>query len=96
MNKNYAINGPILRRRSDSVSIVFLGLCIIIGSWFISHSLDNNKSGQYRYEFISANQRNIIIFDKKTGNYWQKLIEESEESTEWKKQESPIVKLEQR
>lgn len=74
------------------MSIVFLGLCIIMGSWFISHSLDNAKTGNYRYEFVSANERNIIIFDKKTGSYWQKLIEQSDGTAEWQKQESPIAK----
>ncbi|WOV88592.1 hypothetical protein QWT69_05615 [Sporosarcina oncorhynchi] len=78
------------------MSTVFIGLCIIIGSWFISNSLDKTKAGKYRYEFISVNERNIIIFDKKTGSYWQKLIEQSDVSTEWQKQESPIVKQEQR
>lgn len=80
------------RRRGVSMTIVFLGLCIIIGSGFISHSLDNGKAGKYRYELISANERNIIIFDKKTGSYWQKLVEQSDGSTEWQKQDSPIEK----
>ncbi|WP_025786208.1 hypothetical protein [Sporosarcina sp. D27] len=78
------------------MSIVFLGVCIIIGSGLISHSLDNAKTIKYRYELISANERNIIIFDKKTGRYWQKLIEESDGTTEWQKQKSPITKQEQR
>lgn len=78
------------------MSTVFIGFCIIIGSWFISNSLDKLKAGKYRYEFISANERNIIIFDKKTGSYWQKLIEPSDGSTEWKKQDSPVTKQEQR
>lgn len=78
------------------MSTVFVGFCIIIGSWFISNSLDNKKVDKNRYELISVNEQNIIIFDKQTGSYWQKLIEQSEGSTEWQKQESPIAKQEQR
>ena len=76
------------------MAIVFIGLSIIIGSGLISHSLDKTKVGKYRYEFVSVGERNIIIFDKETGSYWQKLIEQSEGSTEWQKQESPIAKQE--
>ncbi|MDW0109754.1 hypothetical protein [Sporosarcina aquimarina] len=78
------------------MAIVFWGLCIIIGSGLISHSLDNKKKVKYRYEFISVNERNVIIFDKKTGSYWQKLIEESDGTIDWQKKESPIAKQEQR
>ncbi|WP_430786922.1 hypothetical protein VBD025_15095 [Virgibacillus flavescens] len=78
------------------ISIIFLGVCILLGSWFMSQSLDRGSelsptSGdQYRYEFISANEQNVIIFDKKTGNYWRKYIEPTEGPTNWEKQESPV------
>ncbi|WOV85748.1 hypothetical protein PGH26_07380 [Sporosarcina jeotgali] len=74
------------------MAFVFIGLSIIIGSGLIAHSLDKTKGRKHRYEFVAVGERNIIIFDKETGSYWQKLIEQSEGSAEWKKQESPIAK----
>jgi len=86
-----------------SVSIIVLGLCILLGSWFISQSLKseqvNNKQEeqvnimqeeQFRYELISPNDSNIIIFDKQSGEYWRKYIEPNEGPTHWEKQISPI------
>lgn len=81
----------------QSVSIIFLGLCILLGSWFISRSLDNDSEvslsaeEQYRYEFISANEHNVIIFDKKTGNHWRKFMSSNEGPTDWEMQDSPIT-----
>lgn len=49
-------------------SIAFLGICIVLGSWFISQSL---KSNQNRYEIISGINDNKTVFDKQTGDYWQ-------------------------
>ena len=78
------------------MAIAFLGLCIIVASWSISNSLDKASIGKHRYEFISANERNVIIFDKETGSYWHKVIEPSEGPTEWQKQDSPITTQKQR
>lgn len=80
-----------------SFSIIFLGICILLGSWFISQSLhskqeDAAKEAQFRYELISANESNLIIFDKKSGEYWQKFIEPNAGPTDWEKQTSPIFK----
>ncbi|MGE7946921.1 hypothetical protein [Lysinibacillus sp. NPDC093688] len=57
-----------------SFSIIFLVFCILLGSWFISQSLTSEqvnktkekqtKEEQFRYELISPNDSNIIIFDK--------------------------------
>ena len=76
------------------MAFVFIGLSIIIGSGLISHSLDKTKTSKHRYEFVSVGERNIIIFDKETGSYWQKLIDQNEGSIEWQKQKSPIAKQE--
>lgn len=78
-----------------SVSIIFLGICILLGSFFISQSLKSksfNKISdeQFRYELISPNDSNIIIFDKKSGEYWRKHIEPNERPTDWEKQTPPI------
>ncbi|MFJ8512059.1 hypothetical protein [Lysinibacillus xylanilyticus] len=80
-----------------SYSIIFLGICILLGSWFISQSLhskqeDAAKEAQFRYELISANESNLIIFDKKSGEYWQKFIDPNAGPSDWKKQTSPIFK----
>jgi len=51
-------------------SIAFLGICIVLGSWFISQSL---KSNQNRYEIISGINDNKTVFDKQTGDYCRDL-----------------------
>lgn len=78
-----------------SFSIIFLGLCILLGSWFIAQSLKSeqvNKTDKElsRYELISPNDHNIIIFDKQSGEYWRKYIEPNGGPTDWEKQPSPI------
>ncbi|MEB2298736.1 hypothetical protein LAV72_03735 [Lysinibacillus xylanilyticus] len=85
-----------------SFSIIFLGFCILLGSWFISQSLTSEqvnktkekqiKEEQFRYELISPNDSNIIIFDKQSGEYWRKYIEPNEGPTDWENQTSPISK----
>lgn len=78
-----------------SFSISFLGICILVGSWFISQSLkpeqvEEQTEAPLRYELISVNDNNIIIFDKQNGEYWRKFIESDEGPTDWEKQTSPI------
>jgi hypothetical protein len=43
-----------------------------------------------RYEMITANKNNIIIFDKQSGEYWRKFIPDNEGPTEWVKEPSPV------
>lgn len=90
----------IMIKNSLSISIIFLGVCILLGSWFIYQSLGSGtqvspiseeSEEQYRFDFISANEQNVIIFDKKTGNYWRKFIEPNEGPTKWEKQQSPVT-----
>jgi len=87
-----------MSKNMQSIPIIFLGVCILLGSWFISKSLKSEvttpSEQQYRYEFISANEQNIIIFDKQTGEYWRKFIEPNEGPTKWEKQESPVQSTE--
>ncbi|PFO08400.1 hypothetical protein COJ85_03945 [Bacillus sp. AFS076308] len=81
-----------------SFSIIFLGLCIVLSSWFISQSLKSFQNNEdkvkrddpFRYELISPNESNIIIFDKQSGDYWRKYIEPNEGPTDWEKQQSPV------
>lgn len=69
---------------------VFFGFLIIFAFLAISSSLDKISKNQHRYEFISVNEHNLIIFDKKTGGYWQKIVDSNDETTEWQKHDSPI------
>ena len=78
-----------------SFSIIFLGICILLGSWFISQSLkpeqvDVTQEEQFRYELISPNDSNLIIFDKESGEYWRKFIEPTDGPIEWEKQTLPV------
>ncbi|MGE7765598.1 hypothetical protein [Peribacillus sp. NPDC096540] len=78
-----------------SFSIIFLGLCLLLGSWFISQSLKSEQVNpkqeeQFRFELISPNDSNIIIFDKQSGEYWRKFIEPNDGPADWEKQKSPI------
>ncbi|MGF3103639.1 hypothetical protein [Rossellomorea sp. DUT-2] len=75
------------------LSICFLGVCILLGSWLISNSLqkDSVAKDEPRYELVPVNEQNIILYDKQTGEYWRKFIEPNEGPTNWEKQPSPIA-----
>jgi hypothetical protein len=84
-------------RLSLTGAIVILSVCLLVTGFNISSAIrgiTNDVSpkleDEYRYEFISANEQNLIIFDKKTGDYWRKYIEINEGPTEWEKQQSPV------
>ena len=86
-------------RLSLTGAIVILSLVILISAFQISSAIrdasnieTNVSDEQNRYELISANESNIIIFDKQSGEYWRKFVETNEGPTEWEKQLSPIVK----
>lgn len=96
-----------MSKNLQSFSTIFLGVCILLGCWFISESINQSqnqptssqskdvsvdvaKEEPYRYEFISANEQNIIIFDKESGQYWRKSINLDGGPTEWEPQESPV------
>ena len=78
----------------NSSSIIF-GLATIIGftilGLFILSAFGKestkveNDNDDYRYELVPANENNIIIFDKKTGEYWSKFIPSNEGPTNWEK-----------
>ncbi|EPD53938.1 hypothetical protein HMPREF1210_00761 [Paenisporosarcina sp. HGH0030] len=80
-------------------AIVVLSISILYSSFQISGAIrDTSTNGttkdeeQNRYELISPNDSNIIIFDKQSGEYWRKFIETNEGPTEWEIQTSPLVK----
>lgn len=80
-------------------SSIIIGLAIIIGFTILGLFLmviseeESDKSGvssEYRYDLIPANDNNIIIFDKQSGEYWTKFIPSDEGPTTWEKSDSPI------
>jgi hypothetical protein len=75
-----------------SIIIGFLLLGFIQGSFQGKETATNEKGNEpkERYEFVRANDNNVIIFDKQTGQYWRKFITNSEGPTEWTKENSPI------
>ena len=71
-------------------SIVFLGICIVLGSWLIAQSfapqqevIEETGNEQTRYDFITIASDYFIIFDKQKGEYWIKIGD-----SDWEKQDS--------
>lgn len=88
-------------RLSLTGAIVVLSISILYSSFQISGAIRDTSTKtngttkdeeQNRYELISPNDSNIIIFDKQSGEYWRKFIETNEGPTEWEKQTSSLVK----
>jgi len=81
-------------------SSLIIGLAIVIGFTILGSFLMfaigkdpsnvNSNNNEYRYELVPANDNNIIIFDKKTGEYWNKFVPIGEGPTNWEKGDSPI------
>lgn len=90
MNKNFL-----------SISIIFFGICIFVGSWFVSNALQDiafnqspdtvtvSQPGQNDWELIVVNENNIILFNNESGEYWRKFIESGEGPTDWEKSPLP-------
>lgn len=97
----YIQGGIRLKEKKPKLSltgaIVILSIFLLVTGFNISSAIRDIKNdlnpkleNEYRYEFISANEQNLIIFDKKTGDYWRKYIEVNEGPTEWERQQSPV------
>lgn len=81
-------------------SSLIIGLAIIIGFAILGFSLVTalgekdseavSTNNEHRYELIPANENNLIIFDKESGQYWNKFISVDEGPTNWEKGDSPI------
>lgn len=69
---------------------ILLGFTILAGSvvFAIGSTEKKDRASEYRYEMISANDTNIIIFDKQTGRYWRKFIEPNAGPTQWTEEET--------
>ena len=74
----------------ENKSILYICISIIIGFSLLSISVLLNKEN--RYQMISPNENNIIIFDSKTGDYWRKFIETNEGPTDWSKESFNLKK----
>lgn len=81
---------------SISISVAIIIGFIILGLFLMAtfegrfgNVVSNNND--YRYEMISANENNIIIFDKKSGEYWNKYLPSNEGPTNWEKGDFPIT-----
>ena len=82
-----------------SLSIVFFGICIFVGSWLVSNALQDIAKltpdtvtvtqEQNDWELIVVNENNIILFNNKSGEYWSKTIESGEVPTDWEKSPLP-------
>ncbi|MEK5147336.1 hypothetical protein SAMN05421670_0458 [Psychrobacillus psychrotolerans] len=73
-----------MNKSLQAFSIIFLGICIVISSWFISEALKTNNSeivesqnekvqNENRYEHIMIVTDYFRIFDKQTGEYWEQI-----------------------
>ena len=67
----------------ENKSILYICISIIIGFSILSISLFLSNEDNNRYEMLSPNENNIIIFDSKTGDYYRKFIESEEGPTDW-------------
>lgn len=78
----------------ENKSILYICISIIIGFSILSVSLLLllYKDNRNRYQMISPNETNIIIFDSKTGDYWRKFIEPDEGPTDWSKESVNLKK----
>ncbi|MGG2027956.1 hypothetical protein AB1282_19845 [Gottfriedia sp. S16(2024)] len=80
---------------------IIIGVAIIIGctilGLFLMFTFSDNtkenpvKTNEYKYEMIQANDNNVIIFNKETGEYWRKFLPNNEGPTDWRKETSPIT-----
>lgn len=82
--------GDLMSKNLQAFSIVFLGICIVLGSWIISQSLTTNnveneetQNEQNKYDFVTIASDYFIIFDKQKGEYWMKIGD-----SDWEKQQS--------
>lgn len=73
------------------ISIVLLVLISGLLGFQLGTNLNGGKD-MNRYEMIGVNENNLIIFDRKTGEYWRKFIPSSQGPTNWEKEDSPVRK----
>ncbi|QGQ97742.1 hypothetical protein EHS13_24070 [Paenibacillus psychroresistens] len=72
------------------LGFAILGLFVMLTFGGKTSAGVSNASTTERYEMITVNKNNMIIFDKQSGEFWRKFISDSEGPTEWVKESSPI------
>lgn len=72
------------------LGFVILGCMVMVTFSGKSSTVTSGLTNEGRYEMITANKNNIIIFDKQSGDYWRKFIPENEGPKEWTKETSPL------
>ena len=81
-----------MNKNLQAFAIIFLGICILLGSIVLSKAIDNNQvetiqiqseqqDSQDRYEFITLASDYYVVFDTHTGDFWKKI-----DGQEWIKQ----------
>lgn len=61
----------------------------LISNKIAEQKIEDSTKNPYRYELISPNDSNILIFDSMTGEYWRKYIDPNSGPTDWKKEIAP-------
>ncbi|MBC2581691.1 hypothetical protein [Clostridium sp. DJ247] len=61
------------------ISVVLIGVfilagIIILGRYILSNS-ENNETGTY--QMVRVDEKNIVVLDTRTGQYWKKPIVEN-------------------
>ena len=80
-----------MNKNLQAFSIIFLGVCFVIGSWFISEGLKASNreivetQSESRYELIVIATDYFRMLDQKTGDYWEQIG-----GGDWKKYDTPI------
>ncbi len=81
----------------DKKGTIIISIAILLGFLLIGlliraplEKINNSISKEdNRYQMISPNDNNIIIFDTETGEYWRKFIQPNAGPTEWTKEINP-------
>lgn len=79
--------------KSTSIPLFLIIVGTLLIGFILGISVNKSNStneNQYRYQLVSANDSNLILFDQKTGEYWRKFIPANEGPTEWEKENSPV------
>ncbi len=61
----------------------------LMNNKIVEEMSEDSTNDLYRYELISANDNNILLFDSMTGEYWRKFISPNSGPTDWQKQIGP-------
>lgn len=80
-----------MNKNLQAFSIIFLGVCFVIGSWFISEGLKASNreivetQNENRYELIVIATDYFRMLDQQTGDYWEQIG-----GGDWRKFDTPI------